>query len=402
MIGAAEPGRDNGHEEAKEMKTMEVRRMHRIKMGLAVALAAMVMPLTAPSLLAQEAASGAKIHGHVQDPTGLPLKGGTVSLSTDEGKTSKYSFKTDDSGNYTGDGIAPGTYTVIYRNPETPPDKVVDQFDNVKITAGADVTQDFDMTRPEYFSKLTPEQRKQAEALKAKNQGVMKENAVIKNLNADLKEARQDNADKKYDAAEALMTKDTQAKPDAAVLWVELGIAQKGLKKNDDAVTSLQKAVQLDSAGGKPNSDIEAAANDALGEVLITMGKIPEAQAAYEAAAKAAATKDPKLAAMHYSNEAIMMYKANNAAGTTEPADKAIAADPSKPLPYYLKGWALLNQGASIDPKTQKMILPPGCAEAYQKYLELDPNGQFAADAEAILKENGSSVQTKYKAGKKS
>src|SRR5277367_3479369 len=64
-----------------------------------------------------------KIHGHVQDPAGTPLKGGTVILSTDNGKTAKYTFTTDDNGDYKGDGIAPGTYTFIYRNPDTPPDK---------------------------------------------------------------------------------------------------------------------------------------------------------------------------------------------------------------------------------------------------------------------------------------
>jgi len=31
------------------------------------------------------------------------------------------------------------------------------------------------------------------------------------------------------------------------------------------------------------------------------------------------------------------------------------------------------------------MILPPGCAEAYQKYLQLDPKGQFSADAKGVL-----------------
>jgi hypothetical protein len=32
-----------------------------------------------------------------------------------------------------------------------------------------------------------------------------------------------------------------------------------------------------------------------------------------------------------------------------------------------------------------KMVLPPGCAEAYQKYLQLDPKGPYSADAKGIL-----------------
>jgi len=40
---------------------------------------------------------------------------------------------------------------------------------------------------------------------------------------------------------------------------------------------------------------------------------------------------------------------------------------------------------ATSDPKTGEVILPPGCAEAYQKYLQLEPNGQFSADAKGVL-----------------
>jgi tetratricopeptide (TPR) repeat protein len=353
------------------------------------------IPFTAPSLSAQDATG--KIHGHANDPAGVSLSGVNVVVSTD-GTTPKYTFKTDANGDYKGEGVAPGTYIITLMNAA---DKPVDQFRDVKVTAGGDVQQDFDLSRADYVSKLSADQKKQLEEVKSKNAEAMKENTVIKNLNADLKQARQDNQNKNYTEAESLMTRDTTAKPDAAVLWVELGVAQKGLKKNDDAVTSLKKAIDLDNAGGKPNVDIQSAANDALGEVLASMGKIPEAQAAYDAAAKAAATKDPKAAAMHYTNEAIMMDRAGNIDATVEAADKSIAVDPTKPIPYYLKGKALINK-ATVDPKTNKIVAPPGCEEAYQKYLELDPNGQFAADAKSVLAEMGSTVQTKYKAGKKS
>jgi tetratricopeptide (TPR) repeat protein len=191
------------------------------------------------------------------------------------------------------------------------------------------------------------------------------------------------------------MTRDTQAKPDAGVLWVELGVAQKGLKKYDDAVTSLKKAVELEAASKKPNPEIQAAANDALGEVYATQGKVPEAQAAYDAAVQA----DPKGAAVHYTNEAIMMDRANQIDATVAAADKAIAADPTKAIAYYLKGKALINK-ASVDPKTGKIVAPPGCAEAYQKYLQLAPDGQFSADAKAVLAEMSTTVTSSYK-GKK-
>jgi tetratricopeptide (TPR) repeat protein len=364
--------------------------MRKTKFWLASLFAALLIMAAAPSLLAQNTG---KVHGHVQDPLGVAMPNIEVQLSTD-GQTAKYTFTTDANGDYKGDGVAPGTYFFTLLNADKKP---ADQFHDVKVTAGGDTQQDFDLSRPDYIAKMSPEQKKELEEAKAKNASINKENAVIKNLNADLVKAREDNKDKNYADADALMTKDTAAKPDAAVLWVELGKAQEGEKKYDDSATSLKKAIDTDAASKKPNLDVEAAAENTLGEVLATENKVPDSQAAYESAVK----DDPKGAAMYYGNEAIMMDRLGNVDATVAAADKAIAADPTKPIPYYLKGKALINK-ATVDPKTQKIVAPPGCAEAYQKYLELDPNGPFSADAKSILQEMGTTVQSKYKAGKKS
>lgn len=338
-----------------------------------------------------------KIHGHVVDPVGVVISDGIVTLSTDAGKTAKYTFHTDANGDYKGDNIAPGDYTVVLRQPNTPPDKMLDEFPNVKITAGQDTTQDFDLGRPEYLAKMSPEQRKEIEETKQKNAGVVKENAVIKNLNANLLKARQDNKDKNFTEAEQLMTQATQAKPDASVLWLELGTAQLGLKKYDDAATSLKKAADLDAASKKPNPEVQGAAYNSLGEALARGGKpVADVQAAYDSAAKA----NPQQAGTYYQNETIVFAQTGkDADATVAAADKAIAADPNKPVPYYLKGQALINK-ASVDQKTGKIVAPPGCAEAYQKYLELAPDGQFAADAKNILAEMGQTIKSTYKAKK--
>lgn len=365
--------------------------MRRFKFLLAAALFAVVPAFATAN--AQQATGS--IHGHVQDPAGVTLSDGTITLSTDGGKTAKYTFTTDANGDYKGTGIAPDTYTLTLRQPTTPLDKAVDQFPAVKITAGQDTLQDFDMTRPEYIKNLTPEQRKAAEDLKAKNAAALKENSVIKNLNANLLKAREDNKNKNYAEADSLMSQASAAKPDAAVLWLELGIAQAGEKKYDDAATSLKKAIDLDAAAKKPNPEIQGAAGNALGEVLANQKKIPDSQAAYEAAAKV----NPTQAGLYYQNEAIVMDRTGNIDATVAATDKAIAADPTKPIPYYLKGKALINK-ATVDTKTGKIVAPPGCAEAYQKYLELAPQGQFAPEVTQLLTEMGQTIKSTYKAKK--
>ena len=243
------------------------------------------------------------------------------------------------------------------------------------------------------MNKLPPEQKKALEEAKKKNAEINKENQSVGKLNDLLKQARADNAAKKYDDAATAMLQATTLKPDAAVLWLELGIAQTGQKKYDDALVSLKKALDLDTNSKKPNPDVEAADDNALGEVYANTNKIPDATAAYDAAAKL----QPANAGMFYTNETIVLSRAGQTDATIAAADKAIAADPNKAIAYYLKGQALISK-ATVDPKTQKIVAPPGTADAYNKYLELAPNGPMAPEAKSILAEIGEKVNTKYSA----
>ncbi len=331
----------------------------------------------------------AKIHGHVQDPANTPIPNAQVVLSKD-GKTPLFTFTTDANGDYKGEGIKPDTYYVTLFSK---PGSAVDRADNVKFEAGADNLQDFDLSRADYVKKLTPEQQKALEEAKKKNAEVNKENQNVGKLNDLLKQARADNAAKKYDDAAAAMTQATAIKADAAVLWLELGIAQTGQKKYDDATVSLKKALDLDTTSKKPNPEVQAADNNALGEVYANTNKIPDATASYDAAAKL----QPAQAGMFYTNETIVLSRTGQTDATIAAADKAIAADPTKPIPYYLKGQALISK-ATVDPKTQKIVAPPGTAEAYNKYLELAPNGPLAPEAKSILAEIGEKINTKYNA----
>jgi tetratricopeptide (TPR) repeat protein len=365
-----------------------------------------------------------KIHGHVTNPTGAPTTSGTVSLSTDEGKSSKFTFQVNAAGEYTGEAT-PGSYTVVYRAPETPADKMVDRFDGVKVVAGEDVVQDIDMSRKEFIDNLTPEQKKNLEELKKHNSEAMKANEIIKGLNADIKISAQDfhdadiarataiqtlgagaskadieaKADEiktaKYTEVKDLMLKDTGAKPDASVLWAQLAQAQVGLKEYDDAETTYQKVLALEAASKKPNPSTQGAANAGLGEIYARAGKVPEANAAYDAAAKI----NPPQAGFYLRNETIVFSQMNNADAQVAAADEAIGVDPPQPILYYLKGQGLI-QKSTVDAKSGKIVPPAGCLEAYQKYLELAPTGPFAGEIKGILAGFDQKIDTSYKAPK--
>lgn len=238
-------------------------------------------------------------------------------------------------------------------------------------------------------------------------------------LNADIAAARAANGQKRYADAESLMLKVTAGNPNLILPWVELGTAQLDLKKYPEAENSFKMALGIDpaslkaahrddfyqqpdapgvvapgatrnsrnTAGGGVVTDAESRTPEirgvswaSLGEVYAHEGKTPDAQAAFDSAVKAF----PSEAAKYRHNEAISFFQAGNSDAQFAAAEQAIALDPTRADMYYFKGQALVSK-ATIDPKTQKMVLPTGCAEAYQKYLSLDPKGPYSADAKGVL-----------------
>ena len=366
-----------------------------------------------------------KIHGHVTNPTGEPQKEGSVSLSTDGGATLKFTFPVGADGNYAG-AATPGTYSAIYRAADTPEGKMVDMIRGVKIIEDQDVVQDIDMSRAEFVEKMSPEQKKQLEEFKKQNAEAMKANQVINTINADLKIVNQDIKDAegaraqavtdlggsatrdaveakadeirqaKYTEVDTLMTKDAAVMPDQSILWTNLARADIGLKKYDDAETNYRKALALETNSKKPKPEVVGVADAGLGEVYARQGKVTEANAAFDAAAKA----DPTRAAFHLRNEAVIFFQERNADAQVKAADEALALDPNQPILYYIKGQGLI-QAATVDPKTNRIVLPPDCTEAYQHYLALSPTGPYSAEVKGILDQAGEKINSNYKAPKK-
>jgi tetratricopeptide (TPR) repeat protein len=389
------------------------------KMSSALAAALLViLAMAHPARSAAQATGAASVHGHVTNPAGMALNKGEVRLSTDRSADAKdrkypYKFPIDPNGDYKGTGIAPGNYVVfVFQD-----DKSLDFNESVPLANGDDKVVNFDMSRPDYLAKMSPEDRKAVEEYKKKNAEVVAANSKVQNLNALLTQARADNKAGNYDAAITAMQQATTTKPDEGILWITLGDAQLGAAdtaakaaksagtspsdpaiaaKYNDAATSYKKGVELNAASKKPSPEAAAAGYNQLGQTYAKMGNAKDSADAYEMAAKAV----PNNASMYYFNEAATLYNASKLPEAEAAADKAIAADPKKAEAYYIKGQSLIPR-ATVDPKTNKVVAPPGCVEAYQTYLELAPDGPHAADVKGILEGIGAQVKSSYKAPKK-
>jgi tetratricopeptide (TPR) repeat protein len=395
--------------------------MKRIGLKVSSILSAALLVILAvaqPSRSMAQATGSASLHGHVTNPAGMALNKGEVRLSTDRAADAKdrkypYKFPIDQNGDYKGTGIAPGNYVVfVFQD-----DKSLDFNESVPLANADDKVVNFDMSRADYLAKMSPEDRKAVEEYKKKNAEIVAANSKVQNLNAMLTQARADNKAGNYDASIKAMQDATAAKPDEGILWITMGDAQLGsadtaakaaktagtsptdpaiAQKYTDAAASYKKGIDLNAASKKPSPEAAAAGYNQLGQTYAKMGNAKDSADAYEMAAKAM----PANASMYYFNEAATLYNAAKLPEAGAAADKAIAADPKKADAYYIKGQALIPQ-ATVDPKTNKIVAPPGCVEAYQQYLELAPDGPHAADVKGILEGIGAQVKSTYKAPKK-
>jgi len=207
-----------------------------------------------------------------------------------------------------------------------------------------------------------------------------------------------------FDTAIAALNDANQMDPTRDLIWFKLGDyyrlsapkqtdpAEKQ-KRLDSAVEAYQKAVDI-KKGVANDKDPNAAKNLAayynnLADALNKAHKTDDAVKTYELAAQV----DPTAAGQSYFNIGAVYTNAGKVDEAIVAFDKVIAADPNRADAYYWKGVNLIGKATL---QGDKMIAPPGTAEAFQKYLELQPTGTFADAAKQMLTSIGSSVETSF------
>jgi tetratricopeptide (TPR) repeat protein len=367
-----------------------------------------VLSLGAATMFAQ--ASGS-VKGVCKDVHGNPIVDGVV-IYQNQDNGQKYTLKTDKKGEYFSLGLAPGLYiATLFQNADDA--KANKELFHIKNQVQlSENTVDFDLKKQmEDQAKgagLSPEDQKKIQAQQEQKQ---KENLTVKGLNDRLLAARAASDAGDFDKAISLLEEANQVDATRDLIWFNLGDAYRnsGLKQTDpaerqkrldSAVDAYKKALDLKNAvtdDKDPNRPKHLASYyNNLGEAY---GKhrppmIDEAVASYEHAAQI----DPSGAAGYYYNSGAVLTNAGQADKAIVSFDKAIAADPNNANAYYQKGVNLLGKATL---QGDKMVAPPGTAEAFQKYLELQPTGQLADAAKQMLASIGAPVETTFGTKKK-
>jgi tetratricopeptide (TPR) repeat protein len=362
--------------------------------------------LCVPPVFAQ--ASGS-VKGVCKDAQGNPFADAVVVwVNTDNGQ--KYTLKTSKKGEYFSLGISPGTYNVtLYKNADDL--KANRETDHVK---GFHVqidenTVDFDVKKEQENQAkgvgLTPEQLKQMQEAQARQ---AKEGNTVKALNEKLLAAKAASDAGDFDGAVAILTEANQVDATRDLVWFKLADAYRlsAAKQTDpaekqkrfgEAADSYQKAIELKQEALKTGKDKDPNATKMLAAYYNNMadaynraGKIDDAVKTYELAAQA----DPSSVAQSYFNIGAVLTNAGKVDEAVVAFDKCIAADPTRAEAYYQKGVNLLGKATL---QGDKMVAAPGTAEAFQKYLELQPTGGHSEEAKAMLASIGAPVETGFK-----
>jgi tetratricopeptide (TPR) repeat protein len=393
--------------ETQHFNNLVLRREATMKKHFAVcALVLLMLGFGAPSLFSQ--ASGT-VKGVCKDAQGNPIADAVV-VFTNQDNGQKYTLKTNKKGEYFSLGLTPGSYNVVlYKNADDAK-AGKELFHANKFPVALDEnTLDFDLKKEQeraaHGQGLTPEQLKQRQEAEEKQK---KEVNTVKTLNEKITAANTAAKAGDFDGAIATLTEATQIDPSRDIIWAQLGDAYRGsalkqtdraekTKRLDEAVTDYQKALEIKQKSmetKKTPDDTKqlAAYYNNLGEAASKAGKTDDAVKAYDQAAQV----NPAGAAGYYYNAGAVLTNAGKIDDAIAAFDKCIAADPTKADAYYQKGVNLIGKATL---QGDKMVAPPGTAEAFQKYLELQPTGPYADVAKQMLTSIGSSVETGF--GKK-
>jgi Tfp pilus assembly protein PilF len=348
------------------------------------------------------------IEGDVKGEDGQPAVKAVIKITRTDIK-GNYKCETNKKGHYFYNGLPLGTYNITVEVNG----KEMDGANNVKTRLGDPTPVNFDLQKVAASRSAQQAQMQQqastgGQLSKEQERGMTKEqkeayDKALKEREASMKKNKELNdafnagmtamQNKDYDAAAAALTKATEMDPKQIAVWSNLAdayvnAASKKTGAEFDAtmakgMEAYQKAIELNPTDGGLHNNYALALSKAK--------KFPEMQAELEKAAQI----DPTKAGQYYYNLGASLVNS----GQNEPAGqafkKAIELDPNHADSYYQYGVFLVGKASFA--ADGKVIPVPGTVDAFQKYLQLAPTGQFAEQAKAMLTSMDAKLDTSYK-----
>jgi len=347
------------------------------------------------------------LEGDVKGEDGKPLQGAVIKIVRTDIK-GNYTVKTDRKGHFFYNGLPIGMYIVSVEVNGKEMDKAGPMRTSLSgippivfdmqarnnersaIQAAAQKAAETGQLTKEMERGLTPEQKAALEKQLKEREGAMKKNKELNdafNVGFTALQAKQ------YDEAVAGLTKASEIGADQPAVWTNLAEAYVGLASTKtgaefDAISQKGADAYAKAIALRPD---DAGIHNNYALALVKAKKIAEAQAELTKAAQL----DPANAGKYYYNLGAVLTNVNQSEAAGDVFKKAIDIDPKHADSYFQYGIYLVGKASyAADGKVTPV---PGTVEAFQKYLELQPSGQFSQQAKDMLTTLNASIDTSYK-----
>jgi tetratricopeptide (TPR) repeat protein len=312
--------------------------------ALLTALAVLVAVAMASPVSAQ---STGMCKGKVVDKDGKPVEGAKITISFKDGISRNYEVKTNKKGEFIQIGLPPGNYKVTAEK-----EKLGAQSFDARVRLGEAAEINFALTPGAAGVSMTKE-----EVAKATNVKRLFDEGVAASRTND------------HDTAIAKFTEATQLLPGCFDCYYNIGFAYAQKKEYDKAEESFKKALEI-----KPEY-VEA--YNGLATIYNAQKKFDQAQQASQKAAELAAAAGPAAGgggvdALY--NQGVIAWNAGRAEDAKKAFEEAIKVNPDHADSHYQLAMCFVNLGKL-----------PEAAAMFEKYLQLAPEGQYAAQAKALV-----------------
>jgi len=291
------------------------------------------------------AQSTGMVKGKVFDAQDKPVDAAKVTIAFKDGISRTYEVKTNKKGEFIQIGLPPGNYTITAEK-----EKLGSQAFDARVRLGEAAEVNFKLV-PGAGGPTKEDVAKAASVKKLFDEGV-----------AASRSNDHDGALAKFNEAAVLL-------PSCFDCYYNIGFAYAQKKDYVQSEAAFKKALEL-----KPDY-VEA--YNGLATIYNAQKKFDEAQAASQKAAELAAAAGPSAGGGSVDalyNQGVIAWNAGKAEDAKASFEAAIKANPAHADSHYQLGMCFVNLGKL-----------PEAAEMFDKYLTLAPDGQYAAQAKAMV-----------------
>jgi tetratricopeptide (TPR) repeat protein len=288
------------------------------------------------------------IKGKVLDEKRQPVEGAKITItSKEQGVNRSFTVTSKKNGDYAQVGIPPGQYTVTAEK-----DKVGAQSFDVRVRLG-------DPTEVNFVLSAGAAANKEQQQKAAQVQGLFDAGVAASKAND-------------FDTAIAKFQEAITMLPNCYDCYYNIGQANAQKKDYAKAEEAFKKAIELKADYGD--------AYNGLATIYNVQKKFDEAAAASQKAAEIAAAPGAGGAASSGGNVnalynlGVIAWNAGKAEDAKAKFEEALKVDPNHAASHYQLGMCLVNLGKLAE-----------AGPEFDTYLKLAPDGEFAAQAKAII-----------------